>query len=323
MKSIRFRGLLIAMICWVSGYLPGVQAATYPERPVTMLVGYPAGGIVDVAARGLVETARDYFPKPIMVVNKPGGASAIATAELIQAAPDGYTLCMVFSPTVCIQPHLSLLPYKGPNDLQPVINTVVSPIVFAVGASSPWMTMKEVLDYARLNPGKVRVGYSGIGSHGHIGFEDLKKKARIDMADVPFEGGPPLTAALLGGHIEAYNGAPGNLMGHIKAGKVRALACFEHRRIPQLPETPTLRELGYDVVRVGARLFVAAPKRTSKSVVDTLYTSFKKAVLTESFQRLAIENVFVLECMGPDELSKELEREYAFYGSLIKSLNIK
>ena len=184
--------------------------------------------------------------------------------------------------------------------------------------------MKEVLDYAKANPGKLRVGHSGIGSLAHIAFEDLTRLSKVEMTQVPFEGASPLITALFGGHIEAAQAAPGGaMMGHLKAGKVKFLASYEPKRMALLPEVPTLKELGYDVIRGGAHYFVAAPKSTPGKVIDTLYNSFKKAVHTDSFQRYVNENAFVPDSIGLDDLKKEMENEHVFFREFLKSVKIQ
>jgi tripartite-type tricarboxylate transporter receptor subunit TctC len=265
MQSTKMNPLMIILLLLILiGSIPsGTKAADYPEKPATMLVGFPNGGPADLVARALAETVKPFFAKPVIVVNKPGGSSAIATAELIRSAPDGYTLCTVFSPAVTISPFVTSLPYKGPSDLQPIINAIKSVSFFIVRGDAPWRTMKEALEYAKANPGKLRVGSPGIGSGGHLCLENLKELSKIDMTHVPFEGAAPMIAALLGGHIEAIQGSSGGAVsGLLKAGKVKFLANYDAKRVSLFPEVPTFTEMGYNVMDATSYYYVGAPKRT-------------------------------------------------------------
>jgi tripartite-type tricarboxylate transporter receptor subunit TctC len=315
--------ILLAVLAGFLLPISQTDAASYPERPVNMLVGFPAGGPVDVTARTLIETVKADFPKPIAVVNKPGGAATIATAELIRSAPDGYTLGMVFSGALVASPFQTTLPYKGPGDLKPIVDTLITPVMFAVRADAPWKTMKEAIDFAKANPGKIRLGHTGFGSLAHLAFEDFTQKAQVEITQVPFEGAAAFVRALLGGHVDALLAAPGGLMGHYKAGKVRFLATFEEKRMPSLPDTPTLKELGYDVIRGGTRYFVGAPKKTPAPIIETLHRLFKKGVNSAAFQKYVYDNGYVADLAELEELEKELEKEYVFYGNVTKMVKTK
>jgi tripartite-type tricarboxylate transporter receptor subunit TctC len=311
------------LLAVLAGFLlptSGAYAASYPERPVTMLVGFPAGGPVDVTARTLIETVKGDFPKPMAVVNKPGGAATIATAELIRSAPDGYTLGMIFSGAVVASPYQTTLPYKGPGDLKPIVDTLITPVMFAVRADAPWKTMKEVIDFSKANPGKIRLGHTGFGSLAHLAFEDFTRKAQIDITQVPFEGAAGFIRALLGGHVDALLAAPGGLMGHYRAGKVKFLGTFEQERMPSLPETPTLKELGYDVIRGGTRYFVGAPKKTPANIIEILHRLFKKGVHAAAFQKYVHDNGYVADFTELEDLERELEKEYVYYGNVTKTV---
>lgn len=317
-------GLLVPYL-WACTPQPAPSARpklTYPEKPVTMVVPFPAGGTVDLVARALVEAAKPYFPQPIAVVNRPGGAGTVGTAELVQARPDGYTIGLIPVGPVAVQPHRSELPYRGPDDIRPVVKVVRLPVVFAVRADAPWKTMRELLDYARANPGQIRVGHGGIGTINHIDLELLKLQAGADMTQVPFSGAPESNSALLGGHIEAVVPHPDQVLEHVRAGRMRVLAVFEERRNRLFPYAPTFRELGYDIT-LAPYYFVAAPKGVPDDVVSFLHDVFKKAMDADSFRKFVDDNSLVLDYAGPDELARQLRNDYQFYAEIIKKLNIR
>ena len=312
----------LAAACTPGPTAPAQPKPTYPEKPLTMIVPFPAGGALDQSARSLVEAVKPYFSQPIAVVNRPGGAGTIGAAELAQAKPDGYTIGMMAVGPVSIQPNLSQLPYKGPDDFRPIIKVVYIPVLFMVLEESPWRTLPELLDYARANPGKVRFGSPGVGTIPHIDIELLKERAGVELTHVPFAGGAESVPALLGGHVEALSAHPSEAIGHIRAGKVRVLVTFEERRNPLLPNVPTARELGYDIT-LAPYYFVAAPKGVPDEVVKVLHDAFKKAIETDRFKEFARESGYVIDYKGSSELLAELQRDFAAYGEIIRRLGLR
>jgi tripartite-type tricarboxylate transporter receptor subunit TctC len=322
-RKISFIVLGLFMLTLFAGPLP---AAEYPMKPVQILVGFPAGGPVDLGARALAEAAKPFFPKPFSVVNKPGGGSVLATSELVKSAADGYSLGVVDISALAVSPHLQAdLPYKGPEDIKPIISCVTAQIVLAVKADTPWKTTKDLIDYAKANPGKLRIGNAGIGTTTHLHFLSLKF-AGAPMTEVPFAGAAPAVTAILGGHIEGVvlNVTP--VLPHVRAGKLRFLALFTEDRVNDVPElrgVSTLKELGYNVLTEGSAYFVAAPKGTPQKVVDILYDGFMKAEKSDFFQKVGRDNALAIELKGPAELQKDAEKSYAFYSEFIKKTGLK
>ena len=327
MSRRKFSGLVlgIGFIALLTGGF--LQAAEYPTKPVTLFVGFPPGGPSDLSARALSEAAKAFFPRPITVVNKPGGGGVLSTAEMIKSAPDGYTLGHVDISQLSVAPHLEAnLPYKGPDDLEYIISCVKAQNAIAVKADAPWKTMKEMLDYAKANPGKLRIGVSGIGSTTHLHFLSLKVLG-VPMTEVPFVGAAPTITAILGGHVEGIvlNLTP--IMPHVKAGKLRFLSLFTDERVTEVPElknVPTLKELGYkDVITEGTAYFIGAPKGTPKRILDTLYDALLKAEKTDFYKKFCLDNLLAVELKGPVELKKEAEQSYAFYRDFIERTGLK
>ena len=299
-------------------------APRYPERPVTMLVGLAAGGANDLIARALAEATKAYFPQPITIINKPAGGGSLATAELVQARADGYTLIMGYGPAFTFQPYLTPhLPYKGPKDFSMVTGVAIVPLIIAGRSDAPWKGMQEFLDYAKKNPGKIRLGTGGIGSLGHIVGEDLKQAAQVDITLVPFSGAATAITAMLGGHVEAVHSNPSPLMGHLRAGTIRNLAIYEEKRVARFPDVPTLRELSYDVVTRGSYYFVAGPKGLPGELIQTLHNAFSKALRSEKFQKFAQDNVLIVDSKGPEDLRQRLEADYSFYGEFVKRVKVQ
>ena len=300
--------------------------AQYPERPVQILVGYPAGGPADLSARAMAEAAKPFFPKPFAVVNKPGGSGVLATNELIHSAPDGYTLGHVSISHMCWAPHLAELPYKGPQDVQFIISCVTAQEALTVRADSPWKTFKELLEYAKANPGKVRIGNAGLGTTTHFDALSMKLAGITQFTEVPFAGAAPAVTAILGGHIEAVSLNTSPVHPHVKAGKLRYLALFAEERntdVPELKDVPTFKELGYNVITVGTPYYIAAPKGTPREVVDMLHDALLKGEKSDFFKDFCKNNLLVAEMKGPAQLAKEAEKNFAFYRDFIEKMNIR
>jgi tripartite-type tricarboxylate transporter receptor subunit TctC len=186
-----------------------------------------------------------------------------------------------------------------------------------VKSDAPWKTLKEFVDYAKINPGKLRVGVAGVGVLAHFHMEQFNEKAGINLTIVPYTGDSEAATQLLGGHIEANGCNPASLVGQARAGNIRLLALTTEKRDPQFPDIPTFKELGYDL-KVPCRYFIIAPKKTQDNVILTLHDAFKKAIESESFKAFAVKNFFEIDIIGPTDLTRALHQDYNFFGDLVK-----
>ena len=305
--------LLVAFTTiWVAGigfFLPSPAPAAYPEKPVKLICTFPAGGAIDLTARVITETVKKHFPKPMVVVNRPGGAGTVGAAEIIQAYPDGYTIGITAVAVLTVQPHRTKLPYASPEDYTPILKVVNVPIGLGVKAELPYKTVPEFVAYAKAHPGKIRVGNPGIGTIAHLNIEQLKRMADIDVSSVPFGGAAEGIPALLGGHIEGYAFHPGDIISHVKNGTTRILGTFEEKRNPHFPEAPTFKELGYDITG-GIYFLIIGPKGLSPQIVSTLDDAIKKAMADPVFiDRIKKANMDP-SYAGPSEIKKQLLKEY-------------
>lgn len=326
MKSVRIVIMLTVFVLAVvfSGQEIG-QAADYPKKPVQIIVGFPPGGPTDLTARALAKAAEPFFPQPFTVVNKPGGGSVLATNEVVRSAPDGYTLGALDISALSVSPQLvKNLSYKGPDDIIPIIHYLTQQIVFVVRTDSPFKTMKEIIDYAKANPGKLRIGHAGIGTTTHIHLASLKILG-FPVTDVPFAGATPTVTALLGGHIDGLMLNVMPTLPHVKAGKFNYLSLFADERytaIPELANVPTLKEMGYNVITEGSDYFISAPKGTPQDIVDMLYNGLLKAQKTEFYQKFAKDNVVYLTYKGTAEIKKQLDESYIFYKNFLPKVGL-
>ncbi len=317
------RSLCVLVVALASWTAPGVfEAAAYPDKPVNLLVPFPAGGGADLIARNLSEIAKPFFPQPVVVVNRPGGGGAVSASEVIRARPDGYTVGLMTMAIMTLQPHRVALPYKGPEDYAPVLQVINVPVVLAVRADAPWKSLREMLDAAKKEPGKIRVGSPGVGTTVHIAIEILKDRAGVDLIHVPFAGNAESVPALLGGHVEAIMLHPSDVIPHMRAGKARFLVTSETRRSAVYPDVPTFAELGLGEAGIGVYYIVVAPKATPAPVLQTLHDALKKAIETEAFRKFALDTSALVEYRGPAELRKQMESEYVFFGKIVEKLKL-
>lgn len=295
--------------------------AAYPERPVTMICPFPAGGAMDIVGRHLAEAMKPHFPKPIAVINRVGAGGTIGNTEAVQARPDGYTIAISAAAVLTVQPHRTDLPYKGPDDYEPIIKLVNLPVVFAVRADSPAKTMRDFIEMARVAPGKLRVGSPGLGTILHLDLESLKAEAKVDITHVPFGGGAESVPALLGGHVDGLSVHPSEIGPHVQAGKARVLAVFQEQRNALYPDAPTFRELGHDIT-LGVYYALIAPKGTPPAVLKTIHDAAKKAMEEASFVAMAKARGYTIEYKGPEALRQDLWDSYRKNEGLIKKLGL-
>jgi tripartite-type tricarboxylate transporter receptor subunit TctC len=292
----------------------------YPSKPINFIIGYPAGGSTDVCARPLVSAASKILGQPIVVVNKPGGASAVAMATLKTEKPDGYTIGILPSGAVLSQ-HMRKVPYDSAVDFTPIMQYAVYLYGLVVQTESPWKTFKEFIDYAKANPGKIRYSTAGPGTPQHLVMERLALKEKIRWTHIPFEGGPQAISALLGGHVEVSSQTT-EWKKHVEAGRLRLLAVYGEKRMRDFPNVRTLLELGYDIV-APSLICVVGPKGLSPQIVETLHGAFKKAMEDPDFIKVSHQLDQPALYRGPQELAKHLVEMNEEVGTLIRSLGLR
>jgi tripartite-type tricarboxylate transporter receptor subunit TctC len=260
-------------------------------------------------------------PKPVVVVNRPGGAGTIGMTEIVQARPDGHTVGLSAVAVATVQPHLTALPYRTPDDYVAIMKLVTLQVVLFVRAGAPWRTARELLDHARAHPGKVRVGVPGIGTILHLDLEQLKRSADVDVTVVPFEG-PQQIAALLGSHVDVALAHPAPVLPHVRAGTIRVIGVFQAGRNPLFAEAPTFRELGHDIT-LGVYYFLVAPRGTPPAAVATLHEAFRKALVEPAFVTLAERGQIDIDYQGPEAIKRELATSFERLGALVEQLGLK
>ena len=285
-----FRHAFAAALLAFAPLVPAQDA--YPTKPVTMIVPFPPGGIADIVGRPLAAVMEKTLKQPVVVVNRTGAGGAVGMAAVAKATPDGYTILMALS-SISIFPVSDRINGKTPayemKEFAPIALVTADPTVLVVRADGPYKTLKDFVDAAKANPGKINYSSSGVYGTLHVAMEIFANAAGIRLFHVPYQGGGPAVTALLGGQVEALASGPAAAIGQIKGGKMRALASWSTQRLALLPDLPTFKELGYDAeFYIWAGVF--APAATPAPIVARLREAVRNAVSDPDF-RGAMEKV--------------------------------
>jgi tripartite-type tricarboxylate transporter receptor subunit TctC len=291
-------------------------------RTIKIIVATTPGGLIDLLARLVGEQIGRTQGLAVVVENRPGANEAVGTEAVARAAPDGSTLLMAAIPFV-IAPQLRKVNYHPLTSFEPICHLVSSPTLIVVNSASPYRTLTDLIDAARAKPGGLTLASVGPGSQFHLGFEKLKRAAKIEMTFVPYAGMAPAVNALLGEHVNAMFSTYVNVAEHIKAGKMRALAVTTPKRTEMLPDVPTIAEFGYKDHEVDAWYASFAPEKTPKETIIQLVGWFTAATqIPEVRAKLAIQGLYPVGTCGA-EFGDYLRKQYEEYGRVIREANIK
>lgn len=251
----------------------------YPAKPIRLVVPFPPGGAVDFYARVVQQPLSEMLGQPVVIENKSGASGMVGADAVAKSAPDGYTLLLGNIASLAINVGIyPKMPYDPLKDFTPIIRTVDVNYVLVVHPSLPVKTVPELIAYAKANPGKLSYGSAGSGSLPHLGTELFKVQTGIDMLHVPYKGGGPMVTDLLGGSVQVVMGDQANLMPHVAAGKLRALAVATPKRSPNAPDLPTIAETGVTGFESTAWQGLVGPAGLPADVVKRLNEAFNKAM---------------------------------------------
>jgi tripartite-type tricarboxylate transporter receptor subunit TctC len=315
--------LLVIVILGFLAWSQRAQAQEYPSQPITLLIGFTVGGGTDVCARIIAEEAGKILGQQIIPVNKPGGGGAVAAGILASSKGDGYTLEATVSNAYTMTPHLESVSYK-PLDMIPIIQFGALYNAIVVRSDSPYKFLKDLIDFARNNPGKVIWGHPGIGTSCHLAAEQIILNAKVNIPTVPFAGSVPTLTALLGGHVSVIGTSASSFLKQLKAGTVRVLAAAADERLEAIPDVPTVTEFGYPYGIPTEMYIFGAPKETPSSVVKKLEGAFLKAMEVPAF-RTAVENfgMYTKNPLSGEALKKNIEDAFAKNGEIVRRLKIR
>ncbi len=259
---------------------------TFPSRPIQMIVPFPPGGVADITGRPTAHVMGKLLKQSVVVQNKPGAGGSVGAAQAARAAPDGYTILMALS-SISVLPAADRLQGRTPayelDQFAPIALISADPTVLVVREDGPYKTLKELVDAAKARPGTINYGSSGVYGTLHVAMEIFASAAGIKLFHIPYQGGGPAVAALLGGQIDALASGPSAAIGQIKAGKMRALAVWGDKRLASLPDVPSMKELGYDATfYIWSGLF--APAATPQSAMTKLRDAARRTTGDPEFK---------------------------------------
>lgn len=292
-----------------------------PEKPVTLIVPYSAGGSTDVLARVIEKVWTKYVPQPLTVVNKPGASGWEGRDTVAKAKPDGYTIMMGYgSGEDLIAPQLRKATFDPINDFVPLALMSSHPVLITVPANSPYKTLNDMLAAGKTKP--LTAAASGVGNLMDIIIKSLAKTANVEITAVPFAGGGPATTAMVGGQVDFGPGHPSELMPHVKGGRLRVLAVATPDRDPSLPDVPTLKELGINFTNSGSLKGIAAPKGTPAEIVSYYEQTLKKISEDPDFVKGMADAFQTPKYLNSKDFGALVKQNFDAYTQLIKDLKI-
>ncbi len=303
---------------------PWVSAQSFPERQITIVVPAPPGGTADIAARALVEPLGKALGQSIVIDNKGGGNGAVGAQAVLNAKPDGHTLLMAYSGFHCMSPHLVKLSYDPLKDLQAISNVYSAPQVMVVRSSLENIkTAKDLIAYARANPGKLNYGSSGNGSVQHIATELFKQLTGTFLTHIPYRGTGPTITDLLAGSIDLTVTTAPPLIPHITSGKFRPLLVAGPRRLASLPNVPTGVEMGLKDFDVDAWFALYTHAQSPKAAVERIAAEVQKVMAAQAFKDRASSLGAEANYLDPQKMTAYAQSEYTKWGRVIKTAGIK
>lgn len=299
-------------------------AGAYPSRPVTLVVATPPGGTTDFTARLVAEPLSARLGVPVVVENRPGGGGVVGTRAAARAAPDGHTLALAYSGYVTGHPAVvGTAEFDPLREFAPVALLLEAPQVMLVHPSLPPATLAEFVAYAKARPGALAYASSGNGSLQHLGTELLKRRAGLDLLHVPYRGTGEAMNDVLSGRIAFYMTTPPSVAGHVRAGRLRALAMAGQNRHPALADVPSADEAGLPGFSAEAWFGLLAPAGTPRAVVERLAAECRAALADESLARRATEAGGLARFEGPEALRERMARETAAWAALVREAGIR
>ena len=304
---------------------PALAAAqVYPNRAVTIVVPFPPGGGTDTGTRLVAAKLAQKWGQPVVVENKGGAAGMVGAEQVSKAKPDGYTLMMGNVGTQSINPTLygKRMPYNADGAFVPVTLVAELPLVMLAGPAMPAKTPAEVIARARANPGKVTYASSGPGGAPHLAGAPFESQAKTELLHVPYKGGGPAIADTIAGHVDLYFGTVLESLGHVKAGKLRALAVTSDKRHPSLPEAPTLAESGLPGFNTGSWIGIVAPAGTPRDVVEKAARDITEVVRMPEVRDALLAQGAIPVGGTPEAFAALIDADRKRYGALIRERNI-
>jgi len=319
MKKIKFLFALAASSFALSSF----AQTDWPNKPIQIIVTFAPGGTSDVLARAIAPDLSKALGQPVLVVNKPGANSTIATREVARAAPDGNTIGLFIS-AHAINPHITKsLPYDTKKDFIPLAMLALMPGILTVNPSVPAKNLKELVALAKAKPGTLAYGTPGGLTSGQLSMQYLIKLAAVDITEIGYKGGGPALTDLLAGHIQMLINSPTSTIPHVKSGKLRPIATTGATRPEALKDIPTIAESGFPGFELYEWYALFLPAGTPKPIVDRLYAEVMKVMASPAMVKRIAEIGAQSSTDTPQQFAKFLEKEDKVWGDLVKQIGIK
>lgn len=324
-KNLIKKGLCVVLVgfLWLAISFNGALAAEkFPEKKIEILVGYAPGGTASLMAHMQASLLTEHFGQPVIVVNKPGATSTVAVATLANSKPDGYMAMHVGIMGLTVAPFSIKVKYDPLTDVEPLCTFAQLPFDICVRADAPWNSFKELVEYARQNPGQVTYSSAGTGSSMHLVLEYIGRMEKIKWNHVPYAGGAPAAVALLGGHVKVNSGS-GSHLPHVKAGKLKILARYlDERSTDEFSNIPTLKELGYDIP-ISNDQIVIVPKGLPDPIYKRLEEAFIMASTSKNFVSFVKQVWLIPKYKDKAATKKTIEAEYKAWSKITNELGIE
>jgi tripartite-type tricarboxylate transporter receptor subunit TctC len=317
------RAALLAAALAATAFAGAPAFADYPDRPIHLVVPFPPGGPADIVARPLAEKLGAALGQPVVIFNKPGAAGTLGATFVAKSDPDGYTLLLGTSNELTMSPGLySKLPYDPARDFAPITTAILFPNVLVVNKDLPVQTAHELVDLTRSKPGKISYGTSGTGSTNHLTTELYRIATKVELNYVPYRGGAPAMADLMGGQIQAMFATMPSSSGLIKGGAIRALMVTDTKRWGAIPDVQSTTEAGLPDVEVISFNGVLAPAGTPRAIVEKLHDEIVKVMNTPAMKTAMANTAGEVSTSSPEEFTEILKTDFARWLAVIKANGI-
>ena len=309
----------------LAAFLPGTALAQeYPAKPIKLVVPFPPAGGTDVLSRSIAQSMTGNTKWLIVIDNKPGAGGNIGLDAAAKAPPDGYTIAMGQTANLAVNPALySAMPFDPLKDFAPIALISSQPLILVVSATSPYKSLKDLVDAAKASPGKVNMASSSNGTIGHIGGELFQRRAGIRMTHVPYKGAGAAVTDLMGGSVDCFFGNTQAVGGLVTAGRLRPLAVTSPQRLANFPNVATVAELGYPGFEAATWSGLVAPAGTPPAIVEKLNIEANKALGTTEMKAKLHEDGSTPLGGTPQQFAEFIRKEHAKWGAAVREANIK
>lgn len=320
------RGLLAALLAALLAMLaiPALAQQAYPNKPIRLVVPFPAGGGTDIIAREVAQKLSTTLGWTFVIDNKPGSGGNLGVDSAAKAAADGYTLALGQTSNLAINPALySKMPYDPVRDLAPVGLVASAPLVLVVAADSPYKTLADVVNASKAKPGSLNFASPGNGTVAHLASELFQKTAGVKFIHVPYKGMAQAATDVIGGQVQLYMSSVPTLLGHIRGGKMRAIAVTSLKRVNDLPQVPTVAESGYRGFEAVTWFGVVAPAAVPKDIVLRLNIELNKALQTADVRKKLADQGADVQGGTPEQFGALIKAEITRWAPVVKESGAK